>query len=168
MTTLSRPRRWVSAATQRVTSSRVGSRVMIPLAHRADKLTLRFTRGRHSMTSLLTAQPLITLTTIGAKSGEPRSVPLLAIPDGDGIILIASSWGQTRHPAWYHNLRAHPDATVTRDGQSRAYVAAEVAGEERERCWALAVRVYPGYNAYKGWTDGRTIPVMRLTPQDGG
>ncbi|MFN8473269.1 MAG: nitroreductase family deazaflavin-dependent oxidoreductase [Anaerolineae bacterium] len=165
MTTLSSPRRWVSAATQRVTSSRVGSRVMIHIAHRADALTLRLTRGRYSMTSVLTDQPFITLTTTGAKSGEPRSVPLLGIPDGDNIILIASSWGQTKHPSWYYNLRAHPQAIISRDGHSRSYLAEELAGEERERCWDMAVRVYPGYNAYRRWTNGRSIPVMRLTPQ---
>lgn len=168
MTTLSRPRRWVSAATQRVTSSWAGSRLMLRIAHRADKVTLRLSGGRYSMTSLLTDQPLITLTTTGAKSGAPRSVPLLAIPDGDNIVLIASSWGQTRHPAWYHNLRAHPEAIVTRDGHSQRYIAEEVTGEERERCWALAVRVYPGYDAYKQWTNGRAIPVLRLTPQERG
>ena len=165
MTTLSRPRRWLRNATQAVTSSRVGQPVMVRLAHRADKLTLRLTRGRHSMTSVLTAQPLITLTTVGAKSGQPRSVPLLAIPDGDGIILIASTWGQTRHPAWYHNLRAHPQATVTRDGKSRVYTAEELSGAERERGWALAVGQYPGYAAYEKRAGGRTIPVLRLTPQ---
>lgn len=165
MTTLSRPRRWLRTATQTVTASRVGQPVMVRLAHRADKLTLRLTRGRHSMTSLLTAQPLITLTTIGAKSGEPRRVPLLAIPDGDAIVLIASSWGQTRHPAWYYNLRAHPEATITRDGRRRVYTAEELTGDERERGWALAARLYPGYEAYKARSGGRVIPVVRLTPK---
>ena len=165
MTTLSRPRRWLRSATQAVTSSRIGQPVMVRLAHRADKAALRLTRGRHSLTSILTAQPLITLTTVGAKSGQPRSVPLLAIPDGDDIILIASTWGQTKHPAWYYNLRAHPEATITREGQSRVYTAEELAGEERERCWGLAVRLYRGYEAYKARTGGRAIPVMRLAPK---
>ena len=168
MTPHSRPRRWLRAATQAMTSSRVGQPVMVRLAHRADKVTLRLSRGRYSLTSLLTAQPLITLTTVGAKSGEARSVPLLGFPDGESIILIASSWGQTRHPAWYHNLRAHPEAIVTRDGRSQSHIAEEVTGEERERCWALATQVYPGYDAYKQWTNGRAIPVLRLTPQGQG
>ena len=165
MTPHSRPRRWLRAATQAMTSSRVGQPVMVRLAHRADKVTLRLSRGRYSLTSLLTAQPLITLTTVGAKSGEARSVPLLGFPDGESIILIASSWGQTRHPAWYHNLRAHPEATVTRDGQSRVYTAEELTGEARERGWALAAQRYPGYAAYKKRAGGRTIPVLRLTPK---
>ena len=63
--------------------------------------------------ALFTGLPLITLTTTGAKSGRPRSVPLVGVPYGERLILIASNWGQAKHPAWYHKvLKAHPEVKV--------------------------------------------------------
>ena len=68
--------------------------------HRVDGATLRLSRGRTTASALLSGLPIIQLTTIGARSGRPRTVPLVGIPDGDRLILIASNWGQTKHPAW--------------------------------------------------------------------
>lgn len=81
-----------------------------------DLPVLRLSRGRYSVTSLLAGLPVVTVTTIGAKSGQPRSLPLVAIPSGEAVILIASNFGQAHHPAWYYNLRAHLAVQLTRDG----------------------------------------------------
>lgn len=56
------------------------------------------------------------LTTTGARTGQPRTLPVLGLPDGDRFVVIASNFGQRHNPAWYHNLRAHPQATVTANG----------------------------------------------------
>jgi deazaflavin-dependent oxidoreductase (nitroreductase family) len=77
--------------------------------HHLDRPVLRLSRGRYSLTRLLAGLPVVTVTTIGAKSGQPRSLPLVALPDGEHVILIASNYGQKHHPAWYYNLRAHPE-----------------------------------------------------------
>jgi deazaflavin-dependent oxidoreductase (nitroreductase family) len=129
--------------------------------HRLDRAVLRLSGGRMTPGAVFTGLPIISLTTTGARSGQTRSVPLVGIPDGDRLILIASNWGQDKHPAWYHNVKADPRVTVGSNGQSREYIAREVTGEEREACWQRALALYPGYGAYAVRT-GRTIPVIVL------
>lgn len=138
--------------------------VLAPLAHRLDRLVLRLSGGRTTAVGLLAGLPLITLTTIGAKSGQLRSVPLVGIPDGERLILVASNFGQSHHPAWYHNLAKNPHAAVTIDGAMRDYTAHEATDAEYARCWQLAVSFYAGYAAYKARTGGRQIPILVLTP----
>jgi deazaflavin-dependent oxidoreductase (nitroreductase family) len=77
---------------------------------------------------------------------------------------VASNYGRPRHPAWYHNLRAHPHARVTVDGVTRDVVARELEGADRERHLRLAARIYPGFERYREWAGGRRIPVLRLEP----
>jgi deazaflavin-dependent oxidoreductase (nitroreductase family) len=149
---------------QRLASVALISRMLSLFFHLLDKPVLNLTKGRASIGSLAIGLPIVTLTTTGARSGQPRSVPLVALPDGDRLILIASNWGQTHHPAWYHNLVAHPPAQVLHNGQTRNYSARVAAGSEYEACWQKAVGAYPGYNAYKARTGGRVIPIMVLTP----
>ena len=136
-------------------------------AHIFDRFLMSVTNGRHSVAALITGLPVINLTTTGAKSGRPRTVPLLGIPDSENLILIASNWGRGHHPGWYYNIRANPDVQVESDGRTTPYTAQEVQGEERQRCWQTAVRCYPGYEAYKRWTNGREIPVIKLVPKVG-
>jgi deazaflavin-dependent oxidoreductase (nitroreductase family) len=132
--------------------------------HHLDRPVLRLTRGRRSATGIVAGLPVVTVTTIGAKSGQPRGVPLVALPDGEDVILIASNFGQKHHPAWYYNLRAHPHAHLTYEGKTVFYTARETEGEERERCWQRAIEAYSGYAAYKKRAEHRTIGVFRLTP----
>jgi deazaflavin-dependent oxidoreductase (nitroreductase family) len=108
---------------------------------------------------------VVTLSTIGAKSGQLRTVPLIGISDGDKVVLIASNWGRKRHPAWYHNLRANPEATLSIQGRTGTYIAHETTGGEREEYWRRAVDLYAGYAAYQRRAGGRRIPVMVLTPK---
>ena len=105
------------------------------------------------------------VTTIGAKSGQPRTLPLVAVPDGENVILIASNFGQKHHPAWYYNLRAHPEVQLTYEGKTVTYLACETSSEERERCWQKAAQLYSGYTVYKQRASHRQIPVLLLTPQ---
>lgn len=140
------------------------SQALAAILHRLDEPALRYSQGRFSFASLLTGLPIVMLTTVGAKSGRPRRLPLVGIPDGNGYILIASNWGQARQPAWYYNLRAHPEASLTRGGVTRRYVARETAGEERAACWQRAVALYAGYAAYEARAGERVIPVLRLSP----
>jgi deazaflavin-dependent oxidoreductase (nitroreductase family) len=89
------------------------------------------------------------------------------MPDGEDLLVIASNYGQNRHPSWYHNLKAHPRARVTVDGETREVEAAEVSDPaEKERIFEHATRVALVFAAYRERTDrvGRTIPIMRLTP----
>ncbi len=130
-----------------------------------DRPMLRLTRGKHSLTSLLAGLPVVTVTTIGAKSGQPRSLPLAAIPDNENIILIASNFGQKHHPAWYYNLHARPEARLTYEKQTVTYTARETDGAERERCWQHAVDLYSGYARYTERAGQRQIGVFLLMRQ---
>jgi deazaflavin-dependent oxidoreductase (nitroreductase family) len=148
-----------------ITRTRAGSWFFARTLHHFDRPVLRLSRGRYSLTSLLAGLPVVTVTTIGAKSGQPRSLPLIAIPDDEHVILIASNFGQHRHPAWYYNLRAHPEVQLTYEGKTIAYVARETSGAERERCWQRAVDLYSGYARYKERAGQRQIGVFLLAPQ---
>ena len=80
------------------------------------------------------------------------------------MVVIASNFGQRHHPAWYHNLRALPFATVAGDGPAVAMRARELAGDERERYFAAGVAVNPGWTRYRGRARRRQIPVIMLEP----
>jgi deazaflavin-dependent oxidoreductase (nitroreductase family) len=150
---------------QRIAATSLGARLLVPSLHRVDRFVLRASGGRTTATAAAAGVPMLTLTTIGAKSGQVRSTPLIGIPDGDRMVLIASNFGQAHHPAWYHNLMKHPQATVMIDGRTGDYVASEAKSEEYERLWQKALALYAGYAAYKTRTGGREIPIIVLTPE---
>jgi deazaflavin-dependent oxidoreductase (nitroreductase family) len=151
----------VQRVVRRIIATRPAAWLLARTIHHVDGAVMRASGGRATASALFTGLPLITLTTTGAKSGRPRSVPLVGIPDGERLILIASNWGQASHPAWYHNLKANPEVAVTRGGETRSYVARELAGVERKAAWAQAVALYPGYRGYAKRA-GREIPIFVL------
>src|SRR6185312_4874823 len=99
--------------------------------HHLDGPVLRRSSGRHSVSSALTGLPIVELTTVGARSGERRTLPLVGVPDGDRLVLVASNYGQRHNPAWYHNLKANPRCSTTFHGQRHEMEAYEAEGEER-------------------------------------
>jgi deazaflavin-dependent oxidoreductase (nitroreductase family) len=129
-----------------------------------DRLVYRLTRGRTTASSWLGGVKITMLTTTGARSGKPRTLPVLGLPDGDDMIVIASNYGRPRNPSWYHNLVANPRATVVFDGISREVTAYELSGAERERSYRRGEEIYPGFSHYPRWTGNRRIPVLRLKP----
>ena len=104
------------------------------------------------------------LTTTGAKSGRRHTLPLVALPEDDRIMVIASNYGQQRNPSWYYNLRAHPAATIVFEGDELQVTARELEGEERERLYARGIEIYPGWEQYRKRASHRQIPVIELTP----
>jgi deazaflavin-dependent oxidoreductase (nitroreductase family) len=111
-------------------------------------------------------EPMILLTTTGRKSGKPRTWPLMALRDGDGWIVTGSNGGHDQHPAWYLNLLADPEATVTARG-SDVPVRARVADDaERAEQYPRFVALVPGYADYERATT-RVIPVVFLEPRTG-
>jgi deazaflavin-dependent oxidoreductase (nitroreductase family) len=138
---------------------------MARVLHHADTFMLRLSDGKMSFAQF-SGLPVIELTTIGAKSGVERTLPLAGFLDGDKYVLVASNFGGSRHPAWYYNLKAHPRCTVREKGEAREYFAQETDGEQRERYWKMAVSYYLGYEAYRRRAGDRRIPVMVLEPKD--
>ncbi|HSI80264.1 MAG TPA: nitroreductase family deazaflavin-dependent oxidoreductase [Solirubrobacterales bacterium] len=138
-----------------------------PLLSRAmglHTLAYRATRGLvgHRIPGL--GAPILLLEHVGAKSGRRRTTPLLYIRDGDNVAVIASKGGFPRHPAWFHNLRAHPEVEIQVGSERRAVRARVAAGAERERLWRQAVEHYRPYADYQARTD-REIPVVVLEPR---
>jgi deazaflavin-dependent oxidoreductase (nitroreductase family) len=109
--------------------------------------------------------PLLQVESTGAKSGKPRRNTLVYFNDGDRVVCMASNYGQSGNPSWYHNVKAHPEVTLSSAGRSGRYRASEVTGEEYERLWATAKRYTRAYERYES-TAGRHIPVMVFTPLD--
>jgi deazaflavin-dependent oxidoreductase (nitroreductase family) len=131
--------------------------------HVIDRAVFRLTRGRQTFTSWLAGLPVAWLTTTGAKSGVERTSPVLAIPAGDGrLVVIASNYGQDRNPSWYHNLTKNPRARLLFDGAEREMVARELEGDERARWYDRGIEIYPGWVQYAKRAP-RTIPVMELS-----
>ena len=124
----------------------------------------RLSGQRTTLAALLSGLPVVMLTTTGAKSGRETTVPLAGFEEGDSVILVASNYGQAHHPAWYHNLRAHPRARVAVRGRSSEMVAEQVESPERERYIAFAAKSYPGYPEYERRAAPRRIAVFRLVP----
>lgn len=130
----------------------------------ADRMVARLTRGRVVALGLA---PSLLLTTTGRRSGQARAAPLVYATDGDGYVVIGSNWGGASHPGWALNLLADPDAVVLRRGRSVPVRARRLTGQERERAWRLAVRVWPAYDTYARRAAGREIMVFRLEPRQG-
>lgn len=109
--------------------------------------------------------PILLLTTTGRKSGRKRTMPLVYLPDGENIVVIASNGGADQHPAWWLNLRANPTAEVQVGREAKTVVAEKATGEERERLWHDVVELYHGYDEYSRMTE-REIPVVILRPEE--
>ena len=108
--------------------------------------------------------PMLLLDHVGARSGVHRTAALLYVPDGDNVAIIASKGGYPKNPAWFYNLKAHPETTV-QIGREVRRVRARVAGaEERDRLWNQFVALYPGTEAYQRNAGDREIPIVVLDP----
>ncbi len=145
-------------------ATRAGAWWFVNVANRVDPLLMRRTGGR---LTLAPGAPIVLLRHVGRKSGAERVTPLLYFTDGDDVVLIGSNGGSPKHAAWYHNVRANPEVTLSARGREGRYRAHEAEGEERERLWNLAAMLYPGYETYKERAAPRRIPVMVFSPTTG-
>lgn len=137
-------------------------RLFVLIATALDRRIIKWSRGRiTSGIGTTYGDSICLLHCVGAKSGSPRTVPLLATPVGDALVVIASNGGASAHPAWYWNLKKTPDCEVEQHGKRSRRRARETSGEERERLWKAALANYSGYGHYAGRA-GRLIPVMIL------
>jgi deazaflavin-dependent oxidoreductase (nitroreductase family) len=112
--------------------------------------------------------PVVELTTTGRKSGQPRTVMLTSpVQEGTTIVIVASRGGDDHHPAWFLNLRDHPEVEVSTGGQSKQTMHARVAtASERAALWPRVTATYKGYANYQTKTD-REIPLVLLEPTSG-
>ena len=119
----------------------------------------RSTGGR--VGARLNGLDMVLLTTTGRKSGQPRTLPLACLRDGDDWIVVASNGGQDFHPAWWLNLQANPRAQAQLGRETRSIVAHEATDDDRARLWPLLKQQNSAYTKYEKKTD-RRIPVVVL------
>jgi len=140
--------------------------------YRAPDLTLlgdehirRYLQTGGEVGYLWNGVPILLLTATGRKTGELRTRALIFGRDGDDYLVVASSGGAPRHPQWYLNLTATPEAEIQVRAE-RLPVTARTAqsGGERARLWKIMAGIWPNYNAYQARTD-REIPVLVLSPR---
>lgn len=106
--------------------------------------------------------PILLLTTTGAKSGRPRTTPLLYAREGEDLLVVGSNFGQPHHPTWTGNLLANPEALVTIGGKQVRAVAKLLTGVEAETAYQKMIEVARTYAEYRSRTD-RAIRVFRVT-----
>ncbi len=155
------PPGWFRRAYAALANTRLGRWMSMHVVWRLDPHLMRLTRGRLGMGLVM---PTALLETRGARSGEPRRNVVIYFHDGERVTVVASKLGLPEHPAWFHNLRAHPD--VTFGGVPMRATAVEDEAE-RERLWALADNVFAPYADYRreAARANRTIPIVQLTPR---
>jgi deazaflavin-dependent oxidoreductase (nitroreductase family) len=147
---------------QSVARTRFGGWLFINVFPVIDRWLIPRTGGR---LRVALGQPMLLLHTVGAKSGQPRSTPLLYTPVDGGFIVVASKAGATSNPAWYHNLRAHPDSVgIEIDGRHLRVRPRLVDEPERSALWQRVNDNYNGYETYAQRASGRTIPLVVLEP----
>ena len=105
--------------------------------------------------------PMLVLTTRGRRSGIPRRTMLIYGQDGDRYLVVASKGGAAQHPAWYHNLLAHPEVEVQVRGDRFRARARPATAEEKPRLWQTMAAIWPAYDEYQTKTS-RDIPVVIL------
>lgn len=108
--------------------------------------------------------PLLLLHHRGAKSGVERVTPLVYMRDGERYLIFASKAGAPENPAWYHNLKAHPDTTIEVGSETIAVTAHELTGDERDSLYAAHAAAMPNFKEYQEKTT-RKIPVVALSPR---
>jgi deazaflavin-dependent oxidoreductase (nitroreductase family) len=152
------PRSSFSRAFARFSATRPGRLISAKVVWKVDPYLLRLTRGHLGMGLML---PTALLVTRGAKSGTVKRNGVIYFHDGDRVTIIASKAGAEKHPAWFHNLRAHPDV-IFGGIPMRATVVGNEA--ERRRLWTLADRVFAPYATYRqeAAKANRTIPIVQL------
>jgi deazaflavin-dependent oxidoreductase (nitroreductase family) len=155
----------IDKAMQALARSPIGGWLFIHVFPVIDRWLIPHSRGRLKVAM---GQPILLLHTLGARSGQPRTSPLLYTPRGDAFVIVASKAGDAHHPAWYHNLRAHPDSVaVDVDGTHTAVYPRLTEGPERDALWPLVNDNYNGYDTYQARAGERVIPIVVLEPNRG-
>ena len=131
------------------------------LASRVDPFIYKVTGGRFTMTGPPTI-PMLSLTTIGRKSGKERTVQLGYAEDGEDVLIVASNFGGTNHPAWSYNLDANPKAKIRLGPELKEVVARRLTDSEKAILWHKIADTIPQMHSYVKRTD-RNIKVYRLT-----
>lgn len=168
--------KWWEKAEENFAKTKLGGWFAVNVANPIDKRLLRWSKGK---VGLFLGQPVGLLHHTGAKSGVARETPLLyitvpgtatataAATGAEQVVIVASNVGSTKHPAWFHNVKANPDVRfMQRSGTTDARRAREATGEEYDALWPKVNDLYGGYETYKERAGSRHIPIVVLEPAD--
>ncbi len=147
-----------------LTGTRPGVWVLSRTLRHIDRLVLRLSGGRSTLTGGMAGLPTILLTTTGARTGQARVTQLVAVPFGDDLAVIGSNFGRSNHPGWVHNLAKNPLCTASFRGRSVAVEAHQLIGADAEQVWAKARNLYHGFAIYPALAGARSIRVFALMP----
>jgi len=109
--------------------------------------------------------PVCLVTMTGAKSGKTRTIPLIYLPHGEDVILVASQGGMEKHPIWYYNIKANPALEIQDGGRKRKMLARRADDAEKKALWPHIVSIYPDFEDYQARTD-RNIPMFVCSPAE--
>ncbi|PLW82510.1 nitroreductase family deazaflavin-dependent oxidoreductase [Kineobactrum sediminis] len=143
---------------------------MVPLVRRVMKVYTRFnvwvykkSNGR-LLKNFPGGYPICIVTMVGRKSGQPREIALINLPQGENRYLVASQGGMEKNPVWYYNIAANPDVEIMVGGLKKPYRARQVSPDEKREAWPHLLTLYPGFDEYQARTD-RDIPVFICEPR---
>jgi deazaflavin-dependent oxidoreductase (nitroreductase family) len=151
---------------QGVASSRLGGSILSRTLMPVDMFLGRLSGAGTSVPGILAGLPVVTVTTIGRRSGQERQVALLAIPFQDTLALIGTNWGRAKTPGWVLNLENQPLARIEYKGTTCAVAARAVEGAEHSEVMTVAARHYRGYLEYQRRITNRPIRIFSLHPVD--
>lgn len=154
-------------AMQRLASTKAAAWTFQRTMYAIDRPVYRWTDGRVSVASALSGLPVIMLTTTGAKSGQPRTMPLAPAPWQGDLAVFGTNYAQEHTPGWVYNLEADPRARVTWRDRTVDVVAERVEDEdEREELWRLGEEAYVGFPKYRERITDRQVRIFRLRPSE--
>ena len=131
-----------------------------------QRLIDQFRADRSSNGDAFKGRPLLLLTTVGARSGQRHTTPMMYVRDGERLLVIASNAGAPKHPDWYYNLIAHPRVTVEVGRETYEATTTVTEGAEREQLWDKIVAQYPFFADHQAKVT-RQIPVVALERKGG-
>jgi len=160
-----RPANPAQLAMQRIGSTKPGSWLFQRTLYRIDRPLYQWSNGKVTLPGPLTGLPVVMLTTTGAKSGLPRTMPVAGIPFGDDLLILGTNYAQGNTPGWVFNLEKDPRATVAWRGRSAAAIATRLPDERMDEAWQAAGRVYVGFPKYRERIDDtREVRAFVLAP----
>ena len=136
--------------------------VVVKVMSALNTFVYRLTGGRVGG-RFMRGAPVLLLITIGRKSGERRTAPLLYLKEGNEYVIVASKGGMSQHPLWFRNLEANPDVEIEIGREKFKARARRASSDEKRALWPKLVAMYPDYNDYQART-ARDIPVVILSP----
>lgn len=147
---------------ERIAQLRLVTWLLVHVGRHVDPVLMRLSDGRVNLTG---TRAIVVLHHLGAKSGKGQQTPLVYFTAGEDVILVASSGGQPRHPAWLHNIRANPDVELWVGRRGGKYHARVATPEERAALWPKAKAFYAGYDGYQRRAGDREIPIVICSPR---